>query len=91
LRKHHEYWLELGSECDDIVWRKKPSELVSRAIHVIDYKAYSSMMKEHALMKASLEFYAQSRNLTITIKDGHHDKHIVDNGRKAKQTLELLK
>jgi hypothetical protein len=89
MRKHHEYWLELGSECDDIVWRKKPTDC--HTIHVIDHRAYSSMMKEHAMMKAALEHYAQAKHLTITIKDGHHDKHIVDNGRKAKQTLELLK
>jgi len=89
LKKHHEYWLELGSECDDIVWRKEPTDC--HAIHVIDYRAFKSMMTEHALMKSALEYYSQARHLTITIKDGHHDKHIVDNGRKAKQTLELLK
>lgn len=53
MRKHHEYWLELGSECDDIVWRKKPTDC--HTIHVIDYKAYKKLQTEYDILKAEFE------------------------------------
>jgi len=47
-----EFWLELGNECDDIVWHKPVSE---RAIHVIEKRAYDALAKELEKANAALD------------------------------------
>lgn len=67
MEKPREFWIELGNECDDIVWHKPVNE---RTIHVIEYSAYKhAQYKVEWLLNDSTELQAQCENLASVLMD----------------------
>jgi hypothetical protein len=66
-----EYWLELCSDCDDIIWRHPVNE---NTIHVIEYSEYEKLTKACEIMKEALEFYSVNGLAEVRYGDRMDDR-----------------
>lgn len=58
--KPREFWIEIGNECDDIVWQSPVNE---NAIHVIEYSAYEALKAENESLKKERTAYRTLNSL----------------------------
>ena len=94
--KSQEFWLEIGNDCDDVVWWRRPVN--EKTIHVIEYKAYEDLKTKHErALKALMFAEVWLEKASVSYQDGpgmfiarQFDDRIYD-ARKALEVLHKIK
>lgn len=88
MSEPREFWISLGDECDDIVWRNHPKN-EHYNFHVIEYSAYAELERKleiatKALSQQAQGFIEYEDGIKIFFSEYTHQQF-------AKEALEALK
>ena len=86
-QKPREFWLELGHECDDIVWNSPVNE---NTIHVIEYLAYEEVKEQNEKLIKMIEVLNDENKLHIKLLEKVNDWAIAGNIENYSQLCDEL-
>lgn len=86
-QKPREFWLELGNECDDIVWNLPVNE---NTIHVIEYSAYEEVKEQNEKLIKMIEVLNDENKLHIKLLEKVNDWAIAGNIENYSQLCDDL-